>query len=92
MNDVMRTLREQIPSTDDVLHAVGLQYERTAMSSLATVTAFAVGAVAGAVLATLFAPKPGHEVREDLAERARAFGDRMGFGEGRAGTDEAAAH
>jgi gas vesicle protein len=62
------------------------------MSALATVTAFAVGAIAGAVLATLFAPKPGHEVRQDLAERARAFGDRMGFTERRGDGDEAAAH
>jgi len=93
MTDMLRNLREQLPSTDDVLHQIGLQYERNAAaSSLATLTAFAMGALTGAVLATLFAPKAGHEVREELNQRVREFGDRMGWSDRRAGDDEAAAH
>ena len=93
MTDMLRNLREQLPSTDDVLHQIGLQYERNAAaSSLATLTAFAMGALTGAVLATLFAPKAGHEVREDINQRVREFGDRVGWSDRRAGDDEAAAH
>ena len=93
MNEMLRNLREQLPSADDVLHQVGLQYERNAAaSSLSTLTAFAMGALTGAVLATLFAPKAGHEVREELNQRVRDLGDRMGWSDRRAGDDEAAAH
>jgi len=93
MTEMLRNLREQLPSTDDVLHQIGLQYERNAAaSSLATLTAFAMGALTGAILATLFAPKAGHEVREELNQRVREFGDRMGWSDRRAGDDEAAAH
>ena len=93
MTEMLRNLREQLPNTEDVLHQIGLQYERNAAaSSLATLTAFAMGALTGAVLATLFAPKAGREVREDLNQRVREFGDRMGWSDRRAGDDEAAAH
>ena len=93
MTEMMRNLREHIPtmpSADDVLHSVGLQYERNVMSTFNTLTAFAVGAIAGAVLATLFAPKSGQEVRQDLNDRVRAFGDRMGWSDRRAEGDTAA--
>lgn len=94
-DDVIRTLREQLPSmpsSDDVLHAVGLQYERNAMSALTTVTAFAVGALAGAALAVLFAPKSGQEMRQNLNERVKEWGDRMGFSERRTTEDDPATH
>jgi len=93
--DVVRLIREQLPSmpsSDDMLHSVGLQYERSASgAALTTVTAFAVGALAGAVLATLFAPKSGQEMRNELNERVRAFGDRMRFSD-RSPEDDPATH
>ena len=92
MNDMMRNLRENLPTADDVLHSVGLQYERGASAALSTVTAFAVGALTGAILAALFAPKAGREMRQDLNQRVREFGGRMGWSDRRAGDDEAAAH
>ena len=92
MTDVMRNLRDHLPTADDVLHSVGLQYERSASAALSTVTAFAMGALTGAVLATLFAPKAGHEMRQHLNQRVREFGDRLGWSDRRAGDDEAAAH
>lgn len=92
MNAMMRNLREHLPTSDDVLSSVGLQYERSATSALSTVAAFAIGALTGAVLATLFAPKPGREMRQDLNQRVRDFGDRMGWSDRRAGDEEAAAH
>jgi len=93
MTEMLRNLREQLPNTEDVLHQIGLQYERgAAASSLSMLTAFTMCALKGAVLATLFAPKAGREVREDLNQRVREFGDRMGWSDRRAGDDEAAAH
>jgi hypothetical protein len=89
---LMRGLTENLPSTDDVLHAVGLQYERSAVTQLQTLTAFALGALVGAVLTALYAPRPGHEVRQELNDRVRQFGERMGWSDRRSEGDEAAAH
>ena len=47
-------------------------------SSVGTVlAAFAVGAIAGAAVALLFAPASGAETRRKLAERAREGRDRV---------------
>jgi hypothetical protein len=90
MTEMMRGLKDNMPSGEDVLHAIGLQYERGAQAALTTtLAAFAVGAIAGAVLATLFAPKPGAEMRHELNDRVRAWGDKMGFS-GRHDEDEQA--
>jgi hypothetical protein len=90
MTNVVRELQDRLPAGEDLLNAIGLQYQRTAMSALTTVTAFAVGALAGAVLATLFAPRPGSETRQELNDRMRAWGDRLGWGQPRAASDETA--
>ena len=65
-----KTLTENMPSTEDVLHALGLQYERTVTSFFAVMAAFAVGALTGAAVAMLASPRSGPEVRRDLAQRA----------------------
>ena len=58
-------------TADDVLGALGLQRRRTmAASMVPMVTGFAAGALAGAAVAFLFAPKPGHEMRRELRGRA----------------------
>ena len=95
--DFVRGLRDNvkdnIPTTDDVLGAVGLQYQRSAAAaSFNTLAAFALGALVGAVFTALYAPKPGHEVRQDLNDRVRQWGERMGWSDRRAEDDEAAAH
>ena len=90
MTNVVRELQDRLPAGEDLLNAVGLQYQRTAMSALTTVTAFAIGALAGAALATLFAPRPGSEMRHELNDRMRAWGDRLGWGQPRTASDETA--
>ena len=92
MTEMFRNLRDQLPTSDDVLHSVGLQYERNTASALTTIVAFAMGAVTGAVFAALFAPKPGREMRQHLNQRVREFGDRMCWSDRRAGDDEAPVH
>ena len=62
-------LRGRLPTADDVLHAVGLQYERTFSSTLAAVSLFAIGALTGAALALLLAPCSGEALRRDVKER-----------------------
>lgn len=78
MTEMMRNLKENLPNSEDLLHAIGLQHERSTHAALTTaLTAFALGAVAGAVVATLFAPKPGAEVRQELNQRVRAWSDKV---------------
>ena len=91
--DFIRGLKDNMPSTDDVLGAVGLQMQRSATTTtFNTRAAFALGALVGAVFTALYAPRPGHEVREELNERVRQWGERMGWSDRRAEDDEAAAH
>jgi hypothetical protein len=93
--DFIRNLKGNLPSiptTEDVLGAVGLQYERNASNTFNTLAAFALGALVGAVFTALYAPRPGSEVRQDLNDRVRQFGERMGWSDRRAEDDEAAAH
>ena len=90
--DMMRAVRDSLPTTDDVLHAVGLEYQRSAaMSALSTVAAFALGTLVGAALTTFYTSTAGQELRRDLQDRARGLGERMGWS-GRQADDQAAAH
>jgi hypothetical protein len=71
IKDLSHQLASRMPSSsDDVLHWIGLQQQRTATDVTFTMLgAFALGTVVGGALALLFAPKPGHELRHDLGER-----------------------
>jgi hypothetical protein len=90
--DFMRGVTDKLPSSEDVLGAVGLQYERPATTAFNMLGAFALGALVGAVLTALYAPRPGAEMRREVSDRVRQFGERMGWSDRRAGADEAAAH
>ena len=48
----------------------------TSSNHIGTITAFAIGALAGAGLALLFAPQSGSETREQLAQKGRDVRDR----------------
>lgn len=66
-------------STDDVLSALGLERRRSFAASLAPiVSGFAAGALAGAAVALLFAPKAGREMRRELKGRASEVTRRVG--------------
>ena len=88
MTDVLQALKEQLPDSEELLRAIGLQYERNAASTLTIIGAFAIGSIAGAALAILFAPRSGHEVRQELNERVRDWTQRMGWSERSNGEDE----
>ena len=77
MSNVSRMLPDELsqmlPDREDLLKAVGLQFRRAAADSLiATLGAFTLGAVVGAGVALLYAPRSGREMREELGAR---FGD-----------------
>jgi hypothetical protein len=66
---------------DDVLDYVGLQEKNSAWgTALSTVGIFVLGALVGAGLGLAFAPKPGPELRNDLAERIRKKADELPMG------------
>ena len=81
-------LLQALPSREDIANAVGL-YNRNAPSSntndlLPALAIFSTGMILGAGLALLFAPKPGSEIRRDIADKAQELG-----GQARSGAEEA---
>jgi len=69
LKDLSQQLGTHLPERDDMLGWMGLQ-QRTANDTAFTLLgAFALGTVVGGALALLFAPKPGHQLRQDLGER-----------------------
>jgi hypothetical protein len=65
----------RLPSGEDLLDAIGLQYRRTSTEALiATLGAFALGCAVGAAVALLMAPRSGAETRRELGRQARELG------------------
>ncbi|MEZ4268300.1 MAG: YtxH domain-containing protein [Myxococcota bacterium] len=59
------------PTKDDILEYLGLQTRKSAMDyAVPALGIFAGGVAFGAALGLLLAPKPGSELREELARRA----------------------
>ena len=57
---------------DDLLGLMGLETKHSTAGYLAgTLGTFGVGLLVGAGIALLLAPKPGHELREDIRDRLR---------------------
>jgi hypothetical protein len=89
--DVMKTLREHLPSADDVLRQVGLEREQPATSMASGVAVFALGAVAGAALAVFVTERASRAIRRTLRKRLHARRERgaaptNGFADARSST------
>jgi hypothetical protein len=69
MTDMVKTLREHLPSAEEVLQQVGLERKHRASSLLTVTAAFALGAIIGAALAAALTPRSGHATRQALRER-----------------------
>ena len=66
-------------SKDDILSALGLETKASTTSwMLSTLGIFGIGAVVGAGLALVLAPKSGEELRGDIGERVRNLRERNG--------------
>ena len=68
---------KNLPSTDEILRAIGLQRSRPTTDVLSSVAVFGAGVLVGAGLALLFAPASGSEVREQLGSRLEDVRDRV---------------
>ena len=65
-----------LPSTEDLIRALGLQARRHGSDVVPSVALFGAGLLVGAGLALLFAPSSGRELREELGERAAELKER----------------
>jgi hypothetical protein len=77
MTDMMKTLRESLPSANDVLHQVGFEHEHPAPSVLTAVATFTLGAITGAAFALLFTPRTGRAMRQTLRDRLHTSRERV---------------
>jgi gas vesicle protein len=72
-------LTKNIPSTEELLRAIGLQRSSsTGGEFLGGVAVFGAGLLVGAGLALLFAPSSGAEVREQIGSKLEEVRDRVG--------------
>jgi hypothetical protein len=69
---------QALPSKEDIASAVGLQARASTTGDMLTAFAiFGTGMILGAGLALLFAPKAGHEIRHDIAEKVGEIGGHL---------------
>ena len=74
IEDILRAL----PSKEDIASAVGLEARSSTTGDMLTAFAiFGTGMILGAGLALLFAPKAGHEIRHELAEKVGEIGEHL---------------
>jgi len=69
---------QALPSKEDIASAVGFESRGSAAGGMFTAfSIFGAGIILGAGLALLFAPKPGHEIRRDIAEKVGEMGEHL---------------
>jgi hypothetical protein len=67
---------QALPSREDIASAIGLRARASATGDvLAAFGIFGTGMILGAGLALLFAPKAGHQIRHDIAEKVGEIGE-----------------
>ena len=75
--DFPKEFTRNLPSTEEIIRALGLYSRRGNGSELVpSVALFGAGLLVGAGLALLFAPSSGRELREEIGERASELRDR----------------
>ena len=69
---------QALPSKEDIARAVGLEARTSPTGDMLTAFGiFGAGIILGAGLALLFAPKTGHEIRHDIAEKVGEIGEHL---------------
>jgi len=71
-----------LPSRDDLAAGIGLQRPTPAADIFSTLGIFSSGVILGAGLALLLSPKPGREIRHDIAEKVGEIGEQIGVAAG----------
>ncbi|MHB8876103.1 MAG: YtxH domain-containing protein [Myxococcaceae bacterium] len=81
-----RTLRRVDFDSDHLLHRAGLTRYKPVRRTFSSLGLLVLGGIGGAVAALALAPKPGHELRSEVKERARKLLEqqRQAVAEGRA--------
>jgi hypothetical protein len=75
--DFAKELSRNLPSTEELIRALGLRAGRSNGSEvIPSLALFGAGLLVGAGLALLFAPVSGRELREEIGERAAELRDR----------------
>lgn len=69
---------KSLPSTDELLRAIGLQRARGGTEMLGGVAVFGAGILVGAGLALLFAPSSGAEMREQIGAKVGDAKEKIG--------------
>lgn len=69
---------KSLPSTDELLRAIGLQRTRGGTELLGGVAVFGAGMLVGAGLALLFAPGSGAEMREQIGAKVEDAKEKIG--------------
>jgi hypothetical protein len=76
----LEDLLQALPSKKDMAGTIGLQPQQTMAHEMTTsLGLFGTGILVGAGLALLFAPKPGQELRKDIAETMSAGMEQSGL-------------
>ena len=79
-NMTLEDLLQALPSKNDLAGAIGMQPRTTMAENTTTVLGlFGAGMIIGVGLALLFAPKPGQELRKDIAEKVSAGMEQAGL-------------
>ena len=74
IEDILRAL----PSKEDIASAVGLEAQSSVTGDMLTAFAlFGTGMILGAGLALLLAPKTGHQMRHEIAEKVSEIGGHL---------------
>ena len=69
---------QALPSREDIATAIGLRARASVTGDvLAAFGIFGTGMILGAALALLFAPKAGHQIRHDIAEKVSEIGGHL---------------
>lgn len=74
IEDIMAAL----PSKEDIASAIGLEARVSTTGDMLTAFgSFGIGMILGVGLGLLFAPKAGHELRHDIAEKVGEMGEHV---------------
>ena len=69
---------QALPSREDIATAIGLRARPSTIGDMFTAFGiFGTGMMLGAGLALLFAPKAGHQIRRDIAEKVGEIGGHL---------------